>query len=165
MKLECGTRQLCWTDQVHLVWHIISRVVNAPENRMVQLQASCKLGQCRSSDRRQRQVKINPTTGSWGLITSPISAPPIFTATAACYLLTLLLLIWLVLQFYILQKRDGLNMVLIPWSSVQGYRSSRSPIASHSGRSLLLKMMKHDIHVQAGLHDSLSNSVSEVRFV
>ena len=32
---------------------------------------------------------------------------------------------------------DGLNMVLIPWSSVKGYRSSRLPIASHSGSSLL----------------------------
>ena len=42
-------------------------------------------------------------------------------------------------------------MVLIQWSSVGGYCSSRFPIPAHTGMSL--NMMKHDKHVQEGFHD------------
>ena len=55
-------------------------------------------------------------------------------------------------------------MVLIPWSSAQGVSLLKVPyrFTLHSASSLLLKIMKHDIHVQAHLRDSLSNSVSEM---
>jgi hypothetical protein len=55
------------------------------------------------------------------------------------------------------QSKHGIDAMVIT-----GLRSSKSPNASHSGSSLLQNMMKYDIQVQAGLHDSLSNSVSDL---
>ena len=56
---------------------------------------------------------------------------------------------------------EGLNMVLIPWSSA--YRSSRFPIASHSGGSLLLKMMKHEIMLKQA--STIPSQILSVRYL
>ena len=53
-------------------------------------------------------------------------------------------------------------MVLIPWSSAQGVSLLKVPYRFTQWELTFAKDMKHDIHVQAGLRDSLSNFVSEM---
>ena len=56
------------------------------------------------------------------------------------------------------RSKHGIDSVVISSGGI----APQGPRSLHSGSSLLLKMMKHDIHVQTGLRDSLSNSGSEM---